>query len=591
MSISAQYQWRALQLNIFGADEHDAWDMGSLSGSQLRAAFVCSKLTQEIDTALNALLPIVVLLHLFISPYTKVEESFNIQATHDILLYGVPFRNASEVLNTQFDHVDFPGSVPRTFLGAVLLAGTASPLTGFFHSPDQLQLLVRAILGLVNAAALWHMRYAVETAYGRAAGRWYVLLQASQFHVMYYASRTLPNMFAFILTTIAQRNLIMTKSMAARSQRSITRRRVALYLLTIAGVVFRSEIAILLAAETGYMLIRQRASLTKEIIPAGLLGAALGLLATVIVDSFFWQKFPLWPEWVGFYYNTVLGKSSDWGISPWHYYFTNALPKLLLNPMVLLVCLPMALSSKAVRQPSRDILVPHAFFIAAYSLLPHKEWRFIIYSVPAFTAVASSTAGWFWVRRTKSLLYRFFNMLMIVSTLGSFAASLILLYISSLNYPGGEALHRLHQRTSSEANESVRVHLGNLACQTGVTRFQQVRPSWTYDKTEETNKMLDPMFWQYFDYVLAEDPLRVIGNWHPIDIVQGYAGITLRPDDGVDLLPLPSGALQTLQGPKEIYNTVARTLTRKLTKGYWPTVRMEPKLYILQRHSTMLSQT
>jgi alpha-1,6-mannosyltransferase len=543
------------------------------------------------DAALNALLPVVILAHLFCSPYTKVEESFNIQATHDILEYGVPFRNTSEVFSRSYDHVDFPGSVPRTFIGAVLLAGTASPIRGLFTSADQIQTLVRAILGLANAAALWYMRYAVETAYGKAAGRWYILLQASQFHVMYYASRTLPNMFAFALTTVAQRNLILVKSMAARSQRSVKRKRIALYLLTIAGVVFRSEIAILLATETCYMLVQRRASLTKEVLPAGLLGAGLGLMATVTVDSFFWQKFPLWPEWVGFYYNTVLGKSSDWGTSPFHYYFTNALPKLLLNPMILLVCIPVALSSKAVAQPSKNILIPHAIFIAIYSLLPHKEWRFIIYSIPAFTAVASSTAGWFWVRRSKSLFFRAFNALMVVSTLLSFITSIALLYISGLNYPGGEALHRLNERTTSEAEESVRVYLGNLACQTGVTRFQQARPSWSYDKSEDKTKLLDPVFWQQFDYVLAEEPQQVIGSWHPIDIVEGYAGITIHPTDNADVLPLPNGAFEILRGPKRLYTSVAQTMRRRLTKGYWPAARMEPKIYTLQKRPIMLSQT
>lgn len=66
--------------------------------------------------------------YLWLSPFTKVEESFNIQAAHDILKYGVPsVGNPLPVLN-QYDHVSFPGSVPRTFVGAVLLAGVAQPV-------------------------------------------------------------------------------------------------------------------------------------------------------------------------------------------------------------------------------------------------------------------------------------------------------------------------------------------------------------------------------------------------------------------------------------------------------------------------------
>ncbi|KAK5172328.1 alpha-1,6- mannosyltransferase [Saxophila tyrrhenica] len=575
MSLSTHYQWRALQLQAFGMPENNG-----VASARL------------FDASLNLLLPAVVLLHLFCSPYTKVEESFNIQATHDILEYGISFSNSTELIATKYDHVDFPGSVPRTFVGAVVLAGLASPFRSLFSSPDQVQLFVRAILGLANAAALWHMRYAVETAYGKAAGRWFILLSASQFHVMYYASRTLPNMFAFILTTVAQRNLIMVKSMASKSRVSVKRRRVALYLLTIAGVVFRSEIAILLAAETAYMLVQRRASLTNEVIPAGLLGVSIGLLATISIDSVFWQSFPTWPEFVGFYYNTILGKSSEWGTSPFHYYFTNALPRLLLNPMVITVCLPLALSSKTIGRTSSDVLIPHLAFIAAYSLLPHKEWRFIIYSIPAFTAVASSAAGWFWTRRGKSMLYWTLNMLMILSTIASFVTSLGLLYISSLNYPGGQAVHRLHQRTIAEANESVRVYMGNLACQTGVTRFQQVRPSWTYDKTENNTKLHDPMFWQQFDYVLSEVPERVIGTWTPVEIVSGYAGVTIKPEEDDDELPMPSGALQILRGPKKLYVSIASFVRSRVTKGYWPVPKMDPKIYILQKQPTaMLSQT
>lgn len=35
--------------------------------------------------------------HVLIAPYTKVEESFNIHATHDVLMYGVGIDNLYNV--------------------------------------------------------------------------------------------------------------------------------------------------------------------------------------------------------------------------------------------------------------------------------------------------------------------------------------------------------------------------------------------------------------------------------------------------------------------------------------------------------------
>jgi alpha-1,6-mannosyltransferase len=60
--------------------------------------------------------------------------------------------------------------------------------------------IVRAILGLINAYAMVAFGRSVQRAFGTGAGIWYALFQASQFHVIYYASRTLPNMFALVFS-------------------------------------------------------------------------------------------------------------------------------------------------------------------------------------------------------------------------------------------------------------------------------------------------------------------------------------------------------------------------------------------------------
>ena len=385
---------------------------------------------------------------------------------------------------------------------------------------------------------------------------------------------------------MALRNIITAQATAIKSPKSIKRRRLAFYLLTFAGIVFRSEIAILLAAETAYLLYQGRASLAAEIIPAGLFGALIGLLTTVSVDSFFWQRFPLWPEWVGFYYNTIQGKSSEWGTSPWYFYLVNAVPRLLMNPFSWSVCIPVALFTRATSQTSRDILVPLLAFVAIYSVLPHKEWRFIIYIIPGLTAVAAGGASWIWTRRSKTMVYRLLSLALVASTVASFAASMGLLYISSLNYPGGAALSRLHELGSTTHGPG-NVYIDNLACQTGVTRFleQQAGQGWRYDKTEDETVLLNPAFWQQFDYVLSERPERIIGGWDILDTIHGYAGIGVsRLSEGVDAAPLqPKGLYFDSNALLRLYNKGALFASQRFTKGLWPVLKTSPRIYILKR--------
>ncbi|KAJ5086757.1 hypothetical protein NUU61_008064 [Penicillium alfredii] len=557
------------------------------------------------STVLALLFPALILLHLLAAPYTKVEESFHIQAVRDILAHGLP--RSLELQRASYDHFAFPGAVPRTAIGAAVLAKLSQPVAWLNEGINgQILVLARAILGLFNAFALAVYAHGLRRSFGQPVAVWYILLQGSQFHLLYYASRPLSNMFAFGLTTLSMRYLLPEPIPSARDR---SRARRALFLLTVAGVIFRSELALLVATQTIFLLATRRIRLSPDAVSAGLLGLGTAVLATVVIDSQFWQRFPLWPELEAFRFNVVSGQSSAWGTEPWFFYFVNALPRLLLNPLIYLLAIPVALRQPATRQPVASLLVPSLSFVALYSFQPHKEWRFIVYGVPPLTAAAALGAAYLWTRRARSLFARSASHLLAISTLAAFLLSnLVLLPASAANYPGAQALfalqnHHFHSPSPNilPPSTNVSVYLGNLACQTGITRFlQDQAPGWTYDKTEDEHVKSSPAFWDRFDYVLVEaaldpnyrdnDEVRLRhalpgSEWETVLVVDGFAGLSvLRPGSPATGV-VERKVLQMLGGGRavETFDAVREYVREVLLRGWWVEVRMRPKIKVLRR--------
>ncbi|KAA1476212.1 alpha-1,6-mannosyltransferase subunit [Dentipellis sp. KUC8613] len=493
--------------------------------------------------------------HVLLAPYTKVEESFNLHATHDILFYGV-----SPPALPNYDHFTFSGAVPRSFLGSLALAYISTPVihlaTHFelLSSKFDTQVLIRLVLATLNALPLCLLRRAVGRRFGRPTGLLFALLTSTQFHLPFWMGRTLPNMFALVFVNLATYFLINRSPNSPRPSSCQTQ--TALALLIFATATLRAELAPFLGFVTLQSLFNGTLRLRRAIV-AGLLSIGSYTALTIGVDTYFWAApTPLWPELASLRFNIYEGKSADWGVSPAHAYISTHLPKLLLGAF------PLALFGLLIDSRVRSLSIPSLALIAAMSAIGHKEWRFVVYAIPVLNIAAARGAHWMMSRRKGSFFGRILFLAASGLILANCLATAILTRTSMANYPGGTALAQFNALLAPRAN--VHVHISNLAAQTGASLFLQTHAppypafidassanNWTYDKTEDLSAR-DLAAMPGLTHAITEAPLG--RGWTVVDVVKGFERWALQRDvkglverEGIEGL---LGVLKMVEGEK-----------------------------------------
>ena len=468
-----------------------------------------------------------------VAPFTKVEESFGVQAAHDFLAAGSGEWGFPPAFSA-FDHREFPGVVPRSCLGPALAAllaapaslaarllggGGASPLVGLY--------CVRLALGFLSFLALRDLSRAARSVFGPLVESLFLLVCALQFHLPFYASRLLPNTWALTLAAVG----------AAALLRGDARRMT--FCLVPAAVMFRCDM-VLLAGPALILAVGQGRLGFLGAIRAGLKASLLSLAVSVPLDSAFWGR-PVWPEFEVLLFNDPRGagggRSSDWGTSPAHWYFSSALPRALLGALPL-VPLGLVLEPR-VRWPGALALL----YTALYSLLPHKELRFLLPVLPLLNLCAAcGGAKLLEARGSLGGTGRLARRLPALALAGLLAASAfaaaVMLRASALNYPGGYAFEQLH----ASGQEPGSVHVGNLAATTGVSRFGERRgEGWKYSKEEGLDGVA-ALAARGFDYLVTEEA-AVPGYEAVGEPVPGFAGLKVGLQPGG--LGLPSLTFRT----------------------------------------------
>ncbi|KAE8539940.1 hypothetical protein D1P53_003878 [Cryptococcus gattii VGV] len=525
---------------------------------------------------LNIVLPLLPFLlafaHVFLSPYTKVEESFTLHAVHDVLAYGFNPHNLQ-----LWDHVTFPGAVPRSFIPPALLGILVYPFSvvsvaaGAIKTKFGVQILVRLVLASLFSYSFNKLAYSIQKTFSVSVKVWFTLLSLSSFHIPYYAGRTLPNFMALpgVLWSISH---AMTAQTATSEAERVASLRKAVIALTALATIVRLELALFVIPLALSLLINRQA-VFGQVLKWGILGGFGSLSISSAVDYHLWlptlshPSFPFkshfqlfWPEFSGLIYNAVEGHSAEWGVMPWHYYLSSSLPKLLAGNALLV---GIAMGGWLLNKIGFDTVVRKAGgwdrlagvggvnkVIKIWAL--SVEWRFILPVLPIFHIISALSASSLWSLRPSKL--RILMRLFVLGVLGlNLLATIVTTLLSMGNYPGGE-VWKVLENIPGLHKQNASIYFPSYPLQTGATLFTFIHdhsvdgnghlgpwsafpeakePRWIYNKSED-KMMEDPLsIWEGgIDFVVTGDYdqfLALPNKWVEVASVEGLDSVGRKP--------------------------------------------------------------
>lgn len=144
-------------------------------------------------------------------------------------------------------------------------------------------------------------------------------------------------------------------------------------LLAALAVFFRYQNGLFVIAFLVLLLAQKRGRSTLSLVAGGVAGAVVG----AAVDWISWGK-PFHSFWEYAKFNWIEGRSSNWGVEPFGYYLSASWTSTGLALAVVVIGLILALIHPVVR----GLALVGLSFVLIHSVVPHKEFRFILPAIP-----------------------------------------------------------------------------------------------------------------------------------------------------------------------------------------------------------------
>jgi phosphatidylinositol glycan class B len=213
--------------------------------------------------------------------------------------------------------------------------------------------------------------------------KWFLLFYASQWFLNYSLSRTLINSLETVLASVAL--LLYPK------QRRSANNWAYVLCLTLCFCM-RPTAAVMWGPLVASHLLRllKDGDLVKQLFAKMIPVAAATMTTIFAVDSFLYGRLVFVP-WNFFKWNVLHDVGSHYGTHPWHWYLTSALPVMATG--VGLIPLAVGLG-RALFNPRLALLSwTLVWTVCVFSLIPHKEMRFLLPLLPLACCFAASGMG------------------------------------------------------------------------------------------------------------------------------------------------------------------------------------------------------